>query len=67
MTLVRPKDKKFDWPQTKERYSPSQCSAALKKCFSQVYVLSSNCAKTIDPAWDGWRQHVKEYMKVPDD
>ena len=22
--------------------------------------------KNIDPAWDGWRKHVKDYMTVPE-
>jgi len=29
MALVRPKEKKFDWPQPKEPYPPSQRSGAF--------------------------------------
>ena len=38
-----------------------------KDVYSRVYVLSPSCAKGIDPAWDAYRKHVKEYMKVPED
>ena len=87
MALVRPKEKKFDWPQPKEPYPPSQRSGAFvgpsgvgktttaiamlqgpyKDVFSRVYVFSPSCAKGIDPAWDGWRKHNAEYLKVPED
>ena len=87
MALVRPKEKKFDWPQPKEPYPPSQRSGAFigpsgvgktttaiamlqgpyKDVYSRVYVFSPSCAKGIDPAWDGWRKHVKDYMKVPEE
>ena len=87
MTLQRPKEKKFDWPQPLAPYPPSQRSGAFigpsgvgktttaiamlmgpyKDVFSRVYVFSPSCAKGIDPAWDAYRKHVKEYMKVPED
>ena len=87
MALVRPKEKKFEWPQPKEPYPPSQRSGAFvgpsgvgktttaiamlqgpyKDVFSRVYVFSPSCAKGIDPAWDGWRKHNAEYLKVPED
>ena len=87
MALVRPKEKKFDWPQPKEPYPPSQRSGAFigpsgvgktttaiamlqgpyKDVYSRVYVFSPSCAKGIDPAWDGWRKHVKDYMRVPEE
>ena len=87
MALVRPKEKKFDWPQPKDPYPPSQRSGAFvgpsgvgktttaiamlqgpyKDVYSRVYVFSPSCAKGIDPAWDGWRKHNAEYLKVPDD
>ena len=35
--------------------------------YSRVYVMSPSCAPGIDPAWDAWRKHVKDYMKVPDE
>ena len=35
--------------------------------YSRVYVMSPSCAPGIDPAWDAWRKHVKDYMKVPED
>ena len=35
--------------------------------YSRVYVLSPSCAPGVDPAWDAWRKHNKEYLKVPDD
>ena len=35
--------------------------------YSRVYVFSPSCAKGVDPAWDAWRKHVREYMKVPDE
>ena len=38
-----------------------------KDVYSRVYVFSPSCAKGIDPAWDGWRRHNAEYLKVPDD
>ena len=38
-----------------------------KDVYSRVYVFSPSCAKGIDPAWDAYRKHVKEYMKVPED
>ena len=38
-----------------------------KDVYSRVFVFSPSCAKGIDPAWDTWRKHVTEYMKVPDD
>ena len=87
MALKRPKEVKFDWPQPKAPYPPSQRSGAFvgpsgvgktttaiamlqgpyKDVYSRVYVFSPSCAKGIDPAWDGWRKHVKDYIKVPDD
>ena len=87
MTLQRPKEKKFEFPQPKEPYPPSQRSGALigpsgvgktttaiamlmgpyKDVYSRIYVFSPSCAKGIDSAWDSWRKHVAEYMKVPDD
>jgi len=87
MALKRPKEVKFDWPQPKEPYPPSQRSGAFigpsgvgktttaiamlqgpyKDVYSRVYVFSPSCAKGIDPAWDGWRRHNAEYLKVPDD
>ena len=38
-----------------------------KNCYSRVYVFSPSCAKGVDAAWDSWRKHVKNYMKVPDE
>ena len=38
-----------------------------KSVFSRVYIFSPSCAKGIDPAWDAWRKHNREYMKVPDE
>ena len=38
-----------------------------KDCYSRVYIFSPSCAKGVDSAWDAWRKHVKNYMKVPDD
>ena len=38
-----------------------------KNVYSRVYVFSPSCAPGIDPAWDSWRKHVKDYMKVPDE
>ena len=38
-----------------------------RKCYSRVYVFSPSCAPGIDSAWDAWRKHVKDVMKVPDD
>ena len=35
--------------------------------YSRVYVFSPSCAPGVDPAWDAWRKHVKEVMRVPDD
>ena len=87
MSLQRPKEKKFDWPQPPAPYPPSQRSGALigpsgvgktttaismlmgpyKDVYSRVYVFSPSCAPGIDSAWDAWRKHVKEYMKVPED
>ena len=87
MTLQRPKEKKFEFPQPKEPYPPSQRSGALvgpsgvgktttaismlmgpyKDVYSRVYVFSPSCAKGIDSAWDAWRKHNAEYLKVPDD
>ena len=87
MALVRPKEKKFDWPQPKEPYPPSQRSGAFigpsgvgktttaiamlqgpyKDVYSRVYVFSPSCAKGIDPAWDDWRKHVRDHMKVPEE
>ena len=87
MALVRPKEKKFEWPQPKDPYPPSQRSGAFvgpsgvgktttaiamlmgpyKDVFSRVYVFSPSCAKGIDPAWDSWRKHNAEYLKVPED
>ena len=37
-----------------------------KDVYSRVYIFSPSCAPGVDPAWDAWRKHVKEYMKVPD-
>jgi len=87
MALVRPKEKKFDWPQPKAPYPPSQRSGAFvgpsgvgktttaiamlmgpyKDVYSRVYVFSPSCAKGIDPAWDAWRRHVKDNMRVPEE
>ena len=30
-------------------------------------VFSPNCAKGVDPAWDAWRTHAREVMRVPDE
>ena len=38
-----------------------------KDCYSRVYIFSPSCAKGVDSAWDAWRKHVKNYMKVPGD
>ena len=38
-----------------------------KDVYSSVYVFSPSCAKGIDSAWDAWRKHNAEYLKVPDD
>ena len=38
-----------------------------KDVYSRVYIFSPSCASGIDPAWDSWRKHVKDYMKVSDD
>ena len=38
-----------------------------KDVYSIVYIFSPSCAKGIDPAWDAWRKHNREYMKVPDE
>jgi hypothetical protein len=38
-----------------------------KDVYSRCYIMSPSCAPGIDPAWDAWRKHVKEYMKVPED
>ena len=38
-----------------------------KNCYSRVYVFSPSCAKGVDPAWDAWRKHLKNYVKVPDE
>ena len=87
MALVRPKEKKFEWPQPPAPYPPSQRSGAMiapsgmgktttciamlmgpyKDVYSRVYVFSPSCAPGIDSAWDAWRKHVKDYMKVADD
>jgi hypothetical protein len=38
-----------------------------KDVYTRVYVFPPSCAKGIAPAWDGWRKHVKDYMKVPEE
>ena len=38
-----------------------------KDVYSRVYVFSPSSAPGVDPAWDAWRKHVKEHMKVPDE
>ena len=38
-----------------------------KDVYSRVYIFSPSCAPGVDPAWDAWRKHNKEYLKVPDD
>ncbi len=38
-----------------------------KDVYSRVYIFSPSCAKGIDPAWDAWRKHVREHMKVPEE
>ena len=38
-----------------------------RKIYSRVSVFSPSCAPGVDPAWDSWRKHVKDVMKVPDD
>ena len=38
-----------------------------RRCYSRVYVFSPSCAVGVDSAWDSWRKHVKDVMKVPDD
>ena len=38
-----------------------------KDVYSRVYIFSPSCAPGIDPAWDAWRKHVRDYMRVPDD
>ena len=35
--------------------------------YSRVWVFSPSCAPGVDPAWDAWRKHVREVMKVPDE
>eukprot|EP00969_Alexandrium_andersonii_P305826 13518895-Alexandrium_andersonii.AAC.1 len=35
--------------------------------YSRVWVSSPSCAPGVDPAWEAWRKHVKEVMKVPDE
>ena len=87
MSLKRPKEVKFEFPQPPAPYPPSQRSGAMiapsgmgktttcismlmgpyKDVFSRVYVFSPSCAKGIDSAWDAWRKHNAEYLKVPDD
>ena len=37
-----------------------------RRCYSRVYVFSPSCAPGVDSAWDSWRKHVKDYMKVDD-
>ena len=86
MTLQRPKEKRFEYPQPPHPFPPSQRSGAFmgpsgvgktttaisllmgpyKDVYSRVYVFSPSCAPGIDSAWDAWRKHVREYMKVPD-
>lgn len=39
----------------------------FRNCYSRVYVFSPSCAPGVDPAWDAWRKHVREVMKVPDE
>ena len=38
-----------------------------KNVYSRVYVFSPSCALGIDSAWDSWRKHVREKMRVPDE
>ena len=38
-----------------------------KDVYSRIYIFSPSCAPGVDSAWDAWRKHVREYMKVPDD
>ena len=45
----------------------SMLMGPYKNCYSRVYVFSPSCAKGVDAAWDSWRRHVKNYMKVPDE
>ena len=45
----------------------SMLTGHYKDVRSRVYIMSPSCAPGIDPAWDAWRKHVKEYMKVPED
>ena len=87
MALKRPKEVKFDWPQPKDPYPPSQRSGAFvgpsgvgktttcismlmgpyKDVYSRVYVFSPSCAPGLDSAWDAWRKHNSQYLRVPDD
>ena len=36
-------------------------------CILKNNIFRPSCAKGIDPAWDAWRKHDREYLKVPDD
>jgi len=38
-----------------------------RNVYSRVWVFSPSCAKGIDPAWDAWRKHVRDVMKVPEE
>ena len=38
-----------------------------KNVYTCFYVFSPSCARGINPAWDAYRKHVKEYMKVPEE
>ena len=55
------------WVVTKTTTAISMLMGPYKDVYSRVYVFSPSCAKGIDSAWDSWRKHNAEYLKVPDD
>ena len=38
-----------------------------RNCYSRVYVFSPSCAPGVDPSWDAWRKHVRDFMGIKDE